>query len=157
MQNINTLKGVLSVFYFFILFYLIGALMIENEVNYRTWLLVGANEFPEFHAAFDRLLTPFLKVPLTVGLLLSWIMVFISKPQKTRILFLFNAIFLTAFVVISLTVHVPIHAQLNEIHNIHLTNRLIETNTAYRLPLLIIITGINLWLLYISIHRKSDI
>jgi hypothetical protein len=145
----------LTILYFFLNFYLAGALMIENEVNYRTWLLVGANEFPEFHKAFDHLLTPFLKVPLTVGLLLSWIMVFLNQPRKTRIFFLANAIILTAFVGISLTVHVPIHNQLNEMHDIHLINRIIETNTAYRLPLLIFFIGINLWLLFNAIQRKT--
>jgi hypothetical protein len=154
MMNSYSLKTALTVFYFFIIFYLVGVLVIENEVNYRTWLLVGINEFPEIHKAFDHLLTPFLKVPLTIGLLVSWIMVFINQPKKTRILFLSNAIFLTAFVVISLAVHVPIHNQLNEIHDIHQINRLIETNTVYRLPLVIIITGLNLWLLFISFHRK---
>jgi hypothetical protein len=153
-MNSYSLKTALTVFYFFIIFYLVGVLVIENEVNYRTWLLVGINEFPEIHKAFDHLLTPFLKVPLTIGLLVSWIMVFINQPKKTRILFLSNAIFLTAFVVISLAVHVPIHNQLNEIHDIHQINRLIETNTVYRLPLVIIITGLNLWLLFISFHRK---
>jgi hypothetical protein len=145
--------ALLTVLYYFLIFYLIGALMIENEVNYRAWLLVGANEFPEFHASFDRLLTPFLKVPLTFGLLLSWVMVFINQPKKTRILFLSNAILLTAFVVVSLTVQVPIHSQLNEIHDIHLINRLIDTNTAYRLPLLILIAGLNLRLLFVSVHK----
>jgi hypothetical protein len=142
---------ILLAIYFFLVFYLIGAIAIENEVNYRTWRLVGAEGFPAFHQAFDQLLTPFFKVPLAVCLLISLLLA-ILRPQRDLLgVYIINFIVLAYFTAFSLLILMPIHEQLNEIHSTVLIDQLIRYNTSGRTPAVILLGFTNIYLLYKAI------
>jgi hypothetical protein len=142
---------ILLTVYFVLVFYLIGAIAIENEVNYRTWRLVGAAEFPAFHQAFDQLLTPFFKVPFGLCLLIGFLLIFF-RPQRDLLgIYIINFIILAYFIAFSLLILVPIHDQLSEMHSTVLIEQLIRYNTSGRVPAVILLVFTNIYLLYKAI------
>jgi hypothetical protein len=67
---------------FALMFYILGATFMEGFVNYRTWCLIGAKEFPAYHRSVGRKAVPFVALPVVFSLLtnaillryrLSWI------------------------------------------------------------------------------------
>ncbi len=140
--------------YFFLVFYLVGELVMENEVNYRTWQWIGADEFPLYHQELERLLQPFMMAPLTLLVVLSWIMVWQRNSKNIRILFLTNALLFSAFTIISLLVMVPVHNQLSQEYNAELIQYLIKYNSLFRSPIVLAVSIINLYLLVIFLFHN---
>jgi hypothetical protein len=151
----NPPSRLLTSIYLALVFYCIGAIMIENEVNYRTWLLVGAQEFPAFHTAFDELLFPFFMLPLALCLFFSFLLMVIKPPRKYLLIYIVNFAVLAYFLGISLLLQVPIHQHLNEQHSRGQILKLIDNNTLYRLPAVVLMLVLNFYLLYVSIGRRN--
>ncbi|MFC4874425.1 hypothetical protein [Negadavirga shengliensis] len=154
MENLSS--RLLTSIYLALVFYCIGAIMIENEVNYRTWLLVGAEEFPAFHTTFDELLFPFFKLPLALCLFFSFLLMAIKPPRKYLLIYIVNFAVLTYFLGISLWLQVPIHEQLNEQHSTGQILKLIDNNRLYRSPAVVLMLVSNFYLLYVSIDRRNS-
>ncbi len=129
--------------------------MIENEVNYRTWLLVGKTEFPEFHLKFDELLFPYFKLPIALCLLLSIGLVFNAPTTKLRRVCILNSSLLAYFLVISFVLQVPIHNELNLRHETEKILELIENNIFYRFPAVLLMIVSNFYLLYTVLDEKK--
>ena len=138
----------LLVAYFFLNFYLAGAFVLEIEVNYRTWLMIGPDEFPVYHRSLVKLLFPAMLVPLAFAGFLSWLMVILSAFKNYRNLFLIHAILITAFSIVSLTLMVPLHNQLGQAFDAELIRQLISRSAVFRLPLQVAMGAINLYLLF---------
>ncbi|TVQ17540.1 MAG: hypothetical protein EA361_02330 [Bacteroidetes bacterium] len=121
--------------YFFLNFYLAGVFVLEIEVNYRTWLLIGADEFPLYHQSLTKLLVPVLLVPMVIAVMLSWYMWFKTALSKERTLFLIHALLFTAFTIATLTMMVPLHNQLSQAFDVEIIRQLIFRSAIFRLPL----------------------
>lgn len=138
----------LLVAYFFINFYLAGVFVLEIEVNYRTWLLIGPDEFPMYHQTLTKLLGPVLLLPLTIAGMISWLMVIPAHFKNYRNLFLIHALLITFFSIVSLTMMVPIHNQLSQAFDAELIRQLFSWSAIFRLPLQVAMGAINLYLLF---------
>ncbi len=138
----------LLVVYFFLNFYLAGVFVLEIEVNYRTWLLIGADEFPLYHQTLMKLLRPVLLLPLAIAGMISWLMVILAHFKNHRTLFLIHALLLTTFSIVSLTMMVPLHIQLSQVFDAEMIQQLIFRSALFRLPLQIAMVTINLYLLF---------
>jgi hypothetical protein len=56
---------------FALVFYVLGATYVEGFVNYRTWHLIGAAEFPVYHRAVGPKIVEFLAAPHALTLVLT--------------------------------------------------------------------------------------
>ncbi len=141
--------------FFFLNFYLAGVFVIEIEVNYRTWQLIGPDEFPLYHQTLVKLLYPSMLVPLAFAGILSWLMVVLPAFKNYRRLFLTHAVLITAFSVISLTLMVPLHNQLSQVYDAEMIRQLIFRSTVFRLPFQMAMAGINMYLLFRILDKKG--
>lgn len=147
------MNKLLLVAYFFLNFYLAGVFVIEIEVNYRTWLFIGVDDFPLYHRSLVKLLFPAMLVPLTFAGILSWLMVILPALKNYRRLFLIHAVLITAFSVISLTLMVPLHNQLSLAFDAEIIRQLIFRSAVFRLPFQVAMVAINLYLLFRFLGR----
>ena len=56
---------------FALVFYGMGASFVESFVNYPTWRLIGANEFPAYHQALGPLIVGYMVIPMLIATLLT--------------------------------------------------------------------------------------
>lgn len=57
--------------YFVGSFYVLGALLIENDVNYMTWHQIGPTHFGAYHQVLESHLQVFLFTPMAIQWLLN--------------------------------------------------------------------------------------
>ena len=141
--------------YFVLSFYTFGALIIENDVNYQTWMAIGEAEFPAYHRKLQELLLPLFMIPLALQLLLSILLLvsrqsFMAKPVIVIIILLNLYIILISFLV-----QVPIHNELNLHKNSLLLNQLIFTHQRLRLPAEILLFLVNVVQLFKIIRQRE--
>lgn len=153
-QNSNTaVAGALLTVYFVLSFYTFGALVIENDVNYNTWITIGDAEFPAYHRRLQQLLIPVFMVPLGLQLLVS-ILLLIVRPLIISRRVIVSFIILNVYVLgESSLVQVPIHNALNLEKNSELLGELISTHQSLRLPAEILLFVLNVIQLYKVIGR----
>ncbi len=134
--------------YFAISFYVLGGLLIENDVNYPTWYQLDAVHFGAYHRALENRLRIFLFTPMGIHLLLNGVLIWQKPPGLPRWA-LVAAFVLSAYVVAeSLLVQVPIHEALGVRYSTELIDKLIRYHRLFRLPAELVVGGINGWLLY---------
>ena len=146
--KVESVYKYLLVAFFFLNFYLAGVFVLEIEVNYRTWLLIGANEFPLYHQSLTRLLFPVLFIPMAIALPLSWLMALRTTIRKDRNLFLAHALCFTAFSIATFTLMVPLHTQLSQAFDADMIQQLIFRSALTRLPFQVAMAIISTILLF---------
>jgi hypothetical protein len=120
--------------YISVSFYVLGCLVVENDVYYPAWRLVGPSSFPSFHAVVEAGLKPAMFAPMTLQLLAGLGLVVLGSARVGR-RWSIASVSLTLYVVVeSLLVQVPIHRALGVAYDPALLERLIFTHRAYRLP-----------------------
>lgn len=141
------MKTILLTAYFAVSFYVLGGLMIENDVNYPTWYYLDAASFSAYHRALANQLPLYLFVPMGIHLLLNGLLIWQTPtyPPRWALLVTFG---LSAYVIAeSLLVQVPIHNALAVRYSTELVDKLITYHRLFRLPVELLIGGINGWLL----------
>lgn len=140
--------------YFCLSFYCFGALVVENDVNYNTWLLIGNHEFPAYHQNPEALLGPVFMLPLTLLLIVSIVLLWV-RPYSIKLLDTWIVIILNAYIIAeSMLVQVPIHKQLSVEKTPLLIETLIRTHIWYRLPAEVLLFAFNIYLLYKVLPAK---
>lgn len=143
----KTLSTLITTGYFFFSFYVLGSLVLENDVNYQTWHLIGDENFSEYHRRLEGLLGVFLFLPMTLQLLFNGLLIRFRSSVISRKWVVIMLLFNTYIVVESLLVQVPLHQALEENFNVELLEHLISTHRIFRLPAVILAGGANLYLL----------
>ena len=143
--------------YFAILFYSIGALTIENDVNYNTWKFISSENFAEYHKHLESLLKFFMFTPLGLSLILNVILVFYKNLKPLRIYFLVSLILLAFIITYSLIIQVPLHIELESNYNENTLNELIKNHKTIRLPATILLFVVNIIPLYKLLNYKKHI
>jgi hypothetical protein len=110
-------------------FYNLGASFIESFVNYPTWRLIGANEFPAYHQAVGRLYIMYGVAPGVLSTVLTLLLLY-YRPAAIPAWAISLAIGLQLIMwVASATIQIPIQMHLDkEGLSLTLINRLIATN-----------------------------
>ena len=103
----------LFMFTFALVFYSLGASYVESFVNYRTWHLIGADEFRAYHQALRPRVIAFLVVPVFSIALFSLAMIWLRPPQIPRWSMVLSLAIMLFIIIISLTVQIPIQIQLS--------------------------------------------
>ncbi|MBC8074296.1 MAG: hypothetical protein IAG13_38610 [Deltaproteobacteria bacterium] len=120
--------------YLILSFYCLGALVIENDVNYPSWQWIGDQEFPQFHRRLEqRLLVPFM-APLTLLLVANLAMVWFHLRGVPRYIVWLSAINCVYLLAESLLIQVPIHETLDHVKTNAVLEELHRTHLYYRLP-----------------------
>ena len=128
----------LFMFTFALVFYSLGASYVESFVNYRTWHLIGANEFKAYHHALGPLIIAFLVVPIFSLAIFDLILLFYRPPAIPLWSVILSLALIVAMIVISVTIQIPIQVQLSENGlSVPLIDKLILTDWLRKIPVTI--------------------
>jgi hypothetical protein len=125
----------LFMFTFALVFYSLGAGYIESFVNYRTWHLIGPNEFQAYHQALSPRIIAFLVIPAFSKAIFTFALIWLRPPAIPR----WNAVlaFILAVlpIISSITLQIPIQIQLHDNGlSLPLIEKLILTDWLRKIP-----------------------
>jgi hypothetical protein len=103
----------LFLFTFALVFYSLGASYVESFVNYRTWGLIGADEFKAYHQALSPRIIAFLVVPAFSITLFLLALIWVRPPEVPRWSIVLSLATMLFIIIISITVQIPIQIQLS--------------------------------------------
>ena len=132
MANKNKISTIVFSVYILLTFYVFGGGIVNSMVAYRTWRAVGANEFPEFHHIDSAFIIPlfvvFFFLSFIPQILLFWFRPMVIPKWLVWLALLFNFITLVS----TITIQIPIQAELDNKFSLELIDRLISTDFIYR-------------------------
>ncbi len=133
---------------FSIVFYGMGAAVVESFVNYPTWKMIGPDEFVAYHRALSPLIIGYMVVPLVVGTLLTACLLwFRPLPIPAWALWAALGLQLLAWAS-SVLIQIPIQVELsNSGLSIPAIDRLIATNFWLRRIPYTIAAGLFFWMM----------
>lgn len=140
--------------YFVGSFYVLGALIIENDVHYVTWYQIGSTHFRAYHQALESRLQVFLFTPMAIQLLLNGWLVWRRPTGLPRWPFVVTGLLYGYVVVESLLVQVPLHRALASQYSVELLDQLIASHRVGRLPAELLAGSLTGWILYQSLTKK---
>ena len=114
---------------FALIYYCLGASFVESFVNYRTWGLIGADEFRAYHQALSPLIIRTMVIPIAIKSVLVILLLWFRPVGVPR----WAIVLAVAFELInwasSFAVQIPIQIQLSNSGNSQaLIERLIVTD-----------------------------
>jgi hypothetical protein len=114
---------------FALVFYIMGAMFVEQLINYPSWRLIGAGEFKAYHNMLSARIIPFMVIPWFVEILLT----FVLMKYRPRAIPLAAVILVQVLnligLVSSIFIQIPIQLQLDESgFSLEAINRLIATD-----------------------------
>ena len=142
--------------YILLTFYVFGGGVVNSLVAYRTWRLVGANEFPEFHHVDAKLIIPlfviFFFLSFIPQILLFWFRPVVISKWLVWLALLCNLIALVS----TITIQIPIQNELDKAFSMELIDRLISTDMMYRRIPMLLMAAINFIMLYKVVAKAND-
>jgi len=103
----------LFLFAFTLSFYCMGAAFVESFVNYPTWPLIGANEFPAFHQALGPLIIRYLVAPMILVTVLTALLLWLRPAPIPRWAILLSVILQLITWVSTALIQIPIQLKLS--------------------------------------------
>ena len=150
----NKISTLVFSIYLLLTFYVLGGGMVTSLVGYRTWKLVGPNEFPKFHQADNTHIIPvfviFFFLSFIPQILLFWFRPTIIPKWMVGLALLFNLIMLIS----SITIQIPIQMKLDEGFSMELIERLITTDLTFRVIPMILLAVTNFMMLYKVVKQR---
>jgi hypothetical protein len=140
---------------FVLMFYTLGAGIIDNYVIYPTFAAVGENEFVAFRAVFSPRIVALLVVPLILRFVFSVLLLWL-RPKAIRLwhvlLFLFCQIvtWISTF-----AVQLPIQFELDKGKNPELIQKLMET-IWLRTSMNFVCAAIMIWMMFLVIRSLEN-
>jgi hypothetical protein len=154
-NNKNNISGLIFSIYILLAFYVFGGGMVTSLVDYRIWKWVGPDEFPRFHQADNAHIIPvfviFFFLSFVPQILLFWFRPAVIPKWMIATALLFNLTMLIS----SITIQIPIQMELDKSFSIELIERLIKTDFIFRVIPMIMLAGINFWML-LKVILHSD-
>jgi hypothetical protein len=140
---------------FALTFYTFGASVIDNYVIYRTFPVVGENEFVAFRAVFSPRIVALLVVPLILrsifSVLLLWFRPMVIRLRHVLLFLFFQAVgWISTFLV-----QLPIQFELDKGKNPELIQKLIDT-IWLRTTMNIACAAIMLWMMFLVIRSLAN-
>ena len=120
------IQNILTVAYFALSMYVLGGGVMSTLVYYKSWELVGEQEFGAVHSSVsDRILPYFLPFVLLL-VLVNVALIWFHHPAMSTPLIVFSAVIELFIVVVRITVFLPIHKQLDKAKSMDLIQRLLK-------------------------------
>jgi uncharacterized BrkB/YihY/UPF0761 family membrane protein len=148
MNNKATISNMVFSLYILLCFYVFGGGIVNSLVAYRTWRAVGPNEFPEFHHIDSSLIIPlfviFFFLSFIPQILLFWFRPMVISKGLVWLALVLNLIALISTV----TIQIPIQAELDKKFSMELIEQLISTDMNYRRIPMFLMAIVNFVMLY---------
>ena len=142
--------------YILLSFYVLGGGMVDSLVVFRTWHLIGADEFPKFHQLDNALIIPtfviFFFLSFIPQLLLFWFRPAVIPKWMILLALGFNITMLVS----SITIQIPIQMELDKRFSLELIDRLITTDLRYRVIPMILLAMTNFAMLYKVVSHANN-
>jgi hypothetical protein len=127
------IRECLTVLYFFLTIYSFSAGAVQGIANYSAWKLIGAEDFPAVHQYISRRIllvyVPFFLLSVSVNIVLIWF-----HPLAISTGLVVIAAVLNLFIwIITATIAIPIHKQLDRAKSVELIDRLVAVHLYLRL------------------------
>lgn len=126
-------RELLTVLYFFLTIYSFSGGAVHGIANYSAWKLVGAQEFPAVHKYVNRRIflvyVPFFFLTVLVNIVLIWF----HHPAVSTTLVVIAAVLNLLIWIITATLAIPIHKQLDRAKSAELIDRLVAVHLYLRL------------------------
>ena len=117
-------RVILTVAYFVLAIYGFGGGVVSGVMYYPSWKFVSAEDLPAVHKSVLRrvfVFVPFVFLAVLVNILLIWF----HHPAMSTPLIVITAALHLFILVVSLTLFLPIHNQLDKAKSVELIDRLI--------------------------------
>jgi len=148
MNKRNKISALVFSIYLLLTFYVFGGGMVTSLVGYRTWKLVGPEEFPKFHQADNTHVIPVFVIFFFLSFI-PQILLFWFRPAIIPKWMVWLALFLNLTMLISsVTIQIPIQMKLDEGFSMELIERLITTDLTFRVIPMILLAVTNFMMLY---------
>ena len=99
---------------FALTFYCLGASFVEGFVNYRTWGLIGTDEFKAYHQALSPLIIKTMVVPIAIKSVLVILLLWFRPTFIPRWAVFVAVAFELLNWISTITIQIPIQMQLSE-------------------------------------------
>ncbi len=154
-MNKNKISTTVFSLYILLAFYVFGGGIVNSLVAYKTWRVVGSNEFPAFHHIDSKLIIPlfvvFFFLSFIPQILLLWFRPMVIPKWLVWLALLFNVIALVSTIVIQ----IPIQVELDKKFSLELIDRLISTDFMYRRIPMFLMAIINFIMLYKVVRHSG--
>lgn len=129
--------------------------MVDSLVVFRTWHLIGPEEFPKFHQSDNAHIIPvfviFFFLSFIPQVLLFWFRPLVIPKWMVWLALLLNLTMLVS----SITIQIPIQIELDKRFSLELIERLVSTDTTYRVIPMIILAIINFTMLFKVVKNSN--
>ncbi len=118
------IQNFLTVAYFVLAIYAFAGGVVQNVVNYPSWKLISAEDLPAVHKYVVRrqiIYVPFVLLGFLVNIVLIWV----HHPAISTPLIVIAAAFYLLILVVTVTLVVPIHKQLDKVKSVELIDRIV--------------------------------
>jgi hypothetical protein len=130
---IMSMRNVLTIVYFVLTIYSFSGGLLHGIANYSSWKLISAEDFPAVHQYVNRRIlavyVPFFFLSVAVNILLIWF----HPPAISTMLVVIAAVLNLFICVITATLAIPIHKQLDQFKSTELIGRLVKVHLYLRL------------------------
>ena len=129
------MRNVLTVVYFVLAIYSFSGGLVNGVANFSSWKLISAEDFPVVHKHVTKRIlavyVPFFFLSIPVNILLIWF----HPPAISTILVVIAAVLNLFIWVVTATLAIPIHKQLDQAKSTELIGRLVKVHLYLRLNL----------------------
>jgi putative effector of murein hydrolase len=126
------IRELLTILYFFLTIYSFSGGTVHGIANYSAWKLIGAEDLPAVHRCINRRIfivyVPFFFMTVLVNLVLIWV----HPPAVSTKLVVIAAVLNLFIWIITVTLAIPIHKQLDQAKSGELIDRLVRVHLYLR-------------------------
>ena len=127
------IREILTILYFFLTIYSFGGGAVQGIANYSSWKLIGAEDFPAVHRYANRRIflvyVPFFFLSVLINIALIWF----HHPAISTTLIVIAAVLNLFIWIITATLAIPIHKQLDRAKFNELIDKLVAVHLYLRL------------------------
>ncbi len=119
------IRNILTVAFFVLAIYAFAGGVVQNFVNYPSWKLIGADDFPRLHKYVVR--RQFIYVPFVfLGVLANIAVIWFHHPAMSTPLIVLSAALFLFIVVVTVMLVIPLHMKLDQIKSDELIDRIVK-------------------------------
>ena len=127
------MRTFLTTLYFFLTIYSFSAGAVQGIANYSAWRFIGAEDFPEVHQYVSRRIllvyVPFFFLSVLLNIVLIWF----HHPAASTSLVATSAVLNLFIWIITATLAIPIHKQLDRAQSPELIDKLVAIHVYLRI------------------------
>jgi hypothetical protein len=127
------IRELLTVLWFFLTIYSFGGGAVHGIANYSAWKFIGPEDFPAVHQYISRRIflvyVPFFFLSVVVNIVLIWF----HHPAVSTTLVVVAAVLNLFIWIVTATLAIPIHKQLDRARSAELVDRLVAIHLYLRL------------------------